>query len=62
MTKKDLLDMLEEFDDNTEIRIQDPRNLYQHIPFGGFEVMRGIKGKKIIVLLNTKLLPHEFNG
>ena len=62
MTKKDLLDMLEEFDDNVEIRIQDPRNICKHIPFGGFEVLIGRNSRNIIVLLNTKLLPHEFNG
>ena len=62
MTKRDLLEMLEEFDDNTQIRIQEPNNVNGFIPFTGFEVKRDGKGNPIVVLLNTKIVKNEFNG
>ena len=62
MTKRDLLEMIEEFDDNTQIRIQDPNNINGFIPFSGFEIKRDNKGNPIIVLLNTKIVKNEFNG
>lgn len=62
MTKRDLLEILEEFDDDTKIRIQDPNNTHGFIPFSGFEVHRDAKGKPYIVLLNSKIVEHEFNG
>ena len=62
MTKSDLLEMLEEFDDNTQIRIQEPNNVNGFIPFTGFEVKRDSKGNPIVVLLNTKIVKNEFNG
>lgn len=62
MTKKDLLEILEEFDDNTNLRIQEPNNTNGFIPFTGFEVKRDGKGNPIVVLLNTKIVKNEFNG
>ena len=62
MTKKDLLEILEEFDENTQIRIQEPNNTNGFIPFTGFEVKRDGKGNPIVVLLNTKIVKNEFNG
>ena len=62
MTKRDLLDMLEEFDDNTQIRIQNPNNSNGYIPFVGFEVKRDGRGNPIVVLLNTKIVKDDFNG
>lgn len=62
MTKRDLIEILEEFDDNTEIRIQEPNNVNGYIPFQGFEIKRNGKGPPILVLLNTKIINNEFNG
>ena len=62
MTKRDLLEILEEFDDNTQIRIQEPSNTNGFIPFTGFEVKRDGKGNPIVVLLSTKIVKNEFNG
>ena len=56
MTKRDLLEILEEFDDNTQIRIQEPNNTNGFIPFTGFEVKRDGKGNPVVVLLNTKIV------
>ena len=33
MTKRDLIEILEEFDDNTEIRMQEPNNVNGYIQF-----------------------------
>ena len=64
MTKRDLLEILEEFDDDTQICIQEPNNINGFIPFRGFEVKRkrNGKGNPIVVLLSNKIIKNEFNG
>ena len=62
MTIADLKQILEDFDDNTNVCYQDKNNLYKYIPIKGFEIRRNMKGESVIVLLTTKLLNNEFNG
>ena len=62
MTKEQLIEILDDFELDTEIRIQDPSNTNGFIDFKGFEVIRNMKGKPIIVLTNTKIVKNEFNG
>ena len=62
MTKELLLELIEEFDNDTEIRVQDVQNINKYIELKGIEVHRNGKGKPFVVLIGTKILKHEFNG
>ena len=44
ITKRDLFELLEEYDDSTPIRINDINNIYRSVPVAGFEIRRGLKG------------------
>lgn len=54
MTKELLLELIEEFDNDTEIRVQDVQNINKYIELKGIEVHRNGKGKPFVVLIGTK--------
>lgn len=60
ITKRDLFELLEEYDDSTPIRINDINNIYRSVPVAGFEIRRGLKGNIKLVLLSHKDLGIEW--
>lgn len=61
MTKFELFEILEEYDDNIEIRINDINNIHQSVPIKGIEPHRDMKGNiKNITLLSHKNLGYDW--
>ncbi len=59
MTKEMLLEILEEYQNDTQILYQDNNNINKYLPISGVQVITHHNGKRGIVLLTNKRLQNE---